>query len=260
MKHWILALFGVFALSATAGEREDLLNQFKKEDTEAEKTFQEAMTTVELTSGAGNKQYTAEQQLFRAMDYKLRQTTDPEKRLKLIENFHELSKTVQEILDTPRDNMGSLAGMLIYSAAEQIMKRQTKILLLCENDEKRWTRFANATLFLKGHELDFKFGKAEYITGSESHPQHMEIYLEPENTFQFQNRFFAIIREDITFTCNDDFSSVYFCELKNNNLIPLLKCAFPYFSKWTLENNVLKIYYEKQVQTIYLAKPETQAR
>ena len=258
MKHWMPALITALAFSAAAGEREDLRKQFEKEDAKAEKTFQEAMTTVELTSGAGNKQYTAEQQLFRAMDYKLRQTTDPEKRLKLIEKFHELSKTVQEILDTPRDDMGSLAGMQIYSAAEQIMKRQTKILLLCENDEKRWTRFANATLFLNGRELSFEFGKAEYITGPESHPQHMEIYLEPENTFQFQNRFFAIIREDITFTCNDDFSSVYFCELKNNDLIPLLKCAFPYFSKWTLQDNVLKIYYEKKVQTIYLAKPENQ--
>lgn len=259
MKHWMLALIGTVALSAAAGERETLQKEFQQENAAAEKIFQEAMTTVELTVSSGNEKNTAEKQLFRALDYKLRHTADPAKRQKLLEDFYYLSKEIQKVLDTPREDMGSLAGMQIYSAAKQMMQNQINILLLNETDEKRWEKFADSTLLLKDHELKFKFGKTEYTLQEEPQPMQMEIYLLPENTFQFQGRDFAIIREDLAFTCNDDFSTVYLCELKNGKLLPLLKCASPYFSKWTLQGNTLQIHHKKQVQTILLA-PTPQSR
>ena len=266
MKHWMPALFGLLAFSAAAGEREDLLKQFAKEDAEANKITQNAMTTIELNASAGNEMNNAEKQLFRALDYKLRHTADPAKRLKLLEEFHEFSKKIKEVRDTPRDDMGSLAGMQIYGKIAYLMNKQIGILLLDEQEEKSWEMFANATLYLREHQLKLQFGGAEYSTKlppiiqeldpENEHEYQMEIDLLPGYIFQYQGRFFAFIHEDLKFTFNNDFSTVYLCELKNNKLMPLMKCAFPYISKWTLQDNVLKIYYEKKVQTIYLAKPE----
>ena len=111
-KFFTTALVVVVAAVAVTAEREDLLKKFEKEYADIEKKFlKDAETTVELVGAAGECSNVAEKHLFQAFDYKLRHTTDAAERLQLIEDFHKLSKEVQKLHQTPREGMGSLAGI-----------------------------------------------------------------------------------------------------------------------------------------------------
>ena len=137
----IITVLSVFAMfSALAGERAELLKNFEKEQNAAEKVWDEAMTQVELTAAAGNNWNTAEAQLFKAFDYKLRHTACAAERLKLIADFHNLSREVQKIHATDRKYMGSMAGMQIYSAIAYNMQQFTAVLMLDSEAEKRWKK------------------------------------------------------------------------------------------------------------------------
>ena len=162
MKKLITALCCMtFALLA-AGEREDLLKEFQEETAAADQVFQSAMTTIEQTAGAGEVWSTAEKQLYRALDHKLRHTADRKKRLQILKNFHALSKRIQQISDTPRWKLGSLAGMRIYHTIAVHIQQQTEILMLDEKAEKIWNQIADSTLLLNNKAIELKQGKAEF--------------------------------------------------------------------------------------------------
>ena len=242
MKKLITALCCMtFALLA-AGEREDLLKEFQEETAAADQVFQSAMTTIELTGGAGGVRSTAEKQLYRALDYKLRHTADSKKRLQILKNFHALSKRIQQISDTPRRQLGSLAGMRIYHTIAVHIQQQTEILMLDEKAEKIWNQIADSTLLLNNKAIKLKQGKAEFNAVMYDETTTLEILLFPKHTFSYDSRLFAIIRTDMAFSGNDDFSTLYLCESKQGKLQVHTKCKMPFFSKFELQNKQITLY------------------
>lgn len=219
MKKAVIVLFGFAVLLLSAGERQELKKVFEKEDAAAEKIFQNAVTTVEMTAGAGNLMNSAEKQLLRALDYKLRHTKSSAERLKILANFQTLSKVVQKTADTPRKGMGSQAGMQIYHRIANLLQQQRDILLLDSVSAERWEKIANAVLVLNGKEISLEQGKAAFETLMHNMKVTLEILLFPKDTFSCSGRDYAIIRTDIPFAGNNDFAAVYLCELKNGKLL-----------------------------------------
>lgn len=80
----------------------------------------------------------------------------------------------------------------------------------------------------------------------------LELILFPEDTFPFQGHDFAVIRTDIQFAGNDDFSSVYLVELKAGKLLVHTRCQFSSITKWELNGDFLIFYSEKDKQKIKL--------
>lgn len=249
----ILAMgFGMFFYSAWAGEREELLKKFEQETIAVEKELSDnAKTTVDLVGAAGNCSLVSEKQLFLALDYKLRQTSDASKRLRIIEDFYRVSKEVQKLHLTPREGRGTLAGMFIYHAEAILMRQQIAIWLLDVETEKRWKRIADATLIL-GRKIKLNSGKATFESVMYDEKVTLELLLFPKDTFSFGGRDFAIIRSDIHLAVNDDYSTVYLCELKNGNLVVHTKSKHPYVSKWVRKKNKLILYYLQQKMEITL--------
>ena len=252
MKIVFFLLLSVMTVVLSADDREDLLAIFHKENTEAENLFQSAMTTVELTEAAGNLWRVAENQYFQALDYKLRHTSDRNKRLELLKKSHLLSREIQKIYDAPREDNGSGIGMQMYHSIANLYQQQIAILMLDAEAEKRWNRIADATMVLDGKEIQLKHGKAKFETTMYSRKEMLEIILSPKDTFCFQNRDFAIIRTDIPFAGNDDFSTVYLLERQDGKMKVHTKCNFPFFSKWELNNSKLILHYDKNTQEIKL--------
>ena len=233
----------VAAVAVTAGEREDLLKKFEKEYADIEKKFlKDAETTVELVGAAGECSNVAEKHLFQAFDYKLRHTKNPAERLQLIEDFYKLSKEIQTLHLTPRENMGSLAGMWIYHGKAHLMRQQIAVWMLDTEAEKRWKRIANASLVLKGQNIEFERGKAKFAAVMFDEKVTLEVVLFPKDTFAYLNRDFAIIRSDIQFAGNDDFSTVYLVELKQGKLQVAAQFKMPCFTHWKLQGNKLTIF------------------
>lgn len=241
----ILALLLCASFVCTAAEKTKLQEQFHKENSEVKKFMDNAMTTVDLVGAAGNDWNVTEKQLMLAFDYKLRHTSDLKERLKIIGDFHDLSREVQKIFDTPRENMGSLAGMYIYSHIAELMRRQTAILMLDDQSEKRWKRIAHAPLQIEGKNITLENGKDEFTAKAYGREYNFFIMLFPQDTFTFRNRDFAVIRTDIFFSASGDFSTVYLCELKNGKLKLHTKCKFPLISKWELKNGIFTFYGDK---------------
>ena len=239
-----ILIFTVFA--ASAGELEDLLKKFETEYATAEKELSEnAETTVELVSAAGGCSILSEKHLFQAFDYKLRHTINTAERLQIIADFYKLSKDVQKLHQTPREGMGSLAGMHIYYAEAELMRQQIAVWMLDTEAEKRWKRIANAPLVLKGQKIELYRGKAKFDAVMYEQQITLEIVLFPQNTFTHRGRDFAIIRTDIQFAGNDDFSTVYLCEVKNGKLQVAAQFKMPYVTQWVLEGNKLKFIGDK---------------
>ena len=233
----------VAAVAVTAGEREDLLKKFEQEYAAAETELSEkAETTIELVGAAGECSNVAEKHLFPAFDYKLRHTTDAAERLQLIKDFHKLSKEIQTLHLTPRENMGSLAGMWIYHSKAHLMRQQIAVWMLDTEAEKRWKRIANAPLVLKGQKIKLYRGKAKFNAVMYEQQVTLEIVLFPKYTFTHRGRNFAIIRTDIQFAVNDDFSTVYLCELKQGKLQVAAQFKMPCFTHWKLQGNKLTIF------------------
>ena len=163
MKNFLIMLLGCMALAAAAGEREELLKTFEKENIAAEKILQEAMTTVEMTAAAGNLWSVAEKQMLQALDYKLRLCRTSEQRQKLLNGFYALSREVQKIFDTPREHRGSIFGMQIYCRIANIMQREIDILLLDSRAEKNWQSVAAAAeVKINGNTHALKRGRARF--------------------------------------------------------------------------------------------------
>lgn len=239
-----ILIFTVFA--ASAGELEDLLKKFETEYATAEKELSEnAETTVELVSAAGGCSILSEKHLFQAFDYKLRHTINTAERLQIIADFYKLSKDVQKLHQTPREGMGSLAGMHIYYAEAELMRQQIAVWMLDTEAEKRWKRIANAPLVLKGQKIELYRGKAKFDAVMYEQQVTLEIVLFPQNTFTHRGRDFAIIRTDIQFAGNDDFSTVYLCEVKNGKLQVAAQLKMPCVTQWVLEGNKLKFIGDK---------------
>lgn len=246
-------LFSVAVISPiSAGEREILLKTFAAETAEAEKSFQAARSTIELTGAAGHLREVAENQCLKALDYRLRHTEDPQARLTILKNFHLLSREIQKIGDTPRENRGSLIGMHIYHDIAILFRQQTAILMLDSEKEKLWHRIAGSPLLLNGQELQLEQGKAGFTSMMHGKKVPLELILFPEDTFCFRGRDFAVIRTDIRFAANDDFSSVYLFESENGKLLVHTRCQFPVITKWELDGGFLIFYREKETQKIKL--------
>ena len=235
---FILSVFAVYA-----GEREELLKKFEKEYAVAEKEFlEEAKTTAALVGAAGNCSMVSEKHLFQAFDYKLRHTYEAVKRLQMIEDFHKLSKDIQALRFTPRKGMGSLAGMRIYHTEAHLMRQQISVWMLNPDDEKRWRRIADAPLLLNGKKIKLECGKAKFNAMMHDQKVILEIILLPQNIFTHMARDFAMIKTDIPFAGNDDFSKVYLCELKNGRLQIHTTLKMPYFTKWKLMEKKLIVF------------------
>ncbi|MBO7329587.1 MAG: hypothetical protein J6W00_12550 [Lentisphaeria bacterium] len=243
MKKIIVSILSVVAMfTASAGEREVLLKTFEKEYSGVVAVWQNAMTQIDLTAAAGNNWQVSESQLFRALDYKLRHTADAAERLKMLADFYHLSREVQKIYDTPRENMGSGAGMRIYGTIAFNMQQFIAVLMLDSESEKHWKKISEAELDLNGKKIKLSRGKATFDAVMYEQQVTLEIVLFPQNTFTHRGRDFAIIKTDIPFAGNDDFSKVYLCELKNGKLQVVVQLKMPYFEKWNLKRNKLTIF------------------
>ena len=237
---WVVV---VAAVAVTAGERENLLKKIEQEYAVAENELSEkAETTVELVGAAGECSNVSEKHLFQAFDYKLRHTKNPAERLQLIEDFHKLSKEVQKLHQTPREGMGSLAGMWIYHAEANLMRQQISVWMLDFDDEKRWKRIADAVLVLNGKKIKLDRGKAKFNAVMYDEKVTLEIVLFPRDTFTYKGRDFAIIRTDIQFAGNDDYSTVYLFELKNGRLQVYSTLKMPHFTNWKLNGEKLVVF------------------
>lgn len=237
---------GFAALLLYSGEKETLLKQFQQEDAEAEKILQEAFTTVELVGAAGNSRAVAEQQLFRALDYKLRHTRNQDERLKIISDFHDLGQKIRQIRDTPREHRGSVFGMHLYSHIADHINQFIAVLLLDPAAGKRWNRIKDADLVIGKKTIYFRQGKAEFSIDEKSLEDNYYTIVYPKDTFTFKNRDFAVIRTDLLYSGNDDFSTVYLCELVNGKLLVHTKCEFPFISKWDIKGDTFTFYDEKE--------------
>ena len=255
VKFTIIAFFSIIMLSLSANEREDLLKNFKKENIAAEKVFQDAETQIELTGAAGNLWNIAESQLLRALDYKLRHTTRAEERLHILSDFYKFSRKVQKVYETPRENMGSGAGMQIYHNIAQRMQQHTAVLMLDPESEKRWRQISDAEVNLGEKTIKLSNGVANFNSVMHNQKVNLEILLFPKDTFSYQNCIFAIIRTDIPFAGNDDFSRVYLCELKKSKLLVHSICDFPLITKWELQESCLLFFSQDKLQKIQLKNP-----
>ena len=226
----------------TGTERESLLKKFAQEYAVAEKEFDSAFTTGELVSGAGGLRRISEKHLCEALDYKLRHTSDAAERLRIIEDFHTLSKEIQIVHLTPREKMGSLIGMWIYHAEANLMQQQISVWMLNSEEEKRWKRIADAPLLWNGEKIQLSRGKAKFEDVMYNQKVTLEIVIFPKQTLTYMDRDFAIRRSDIEFAGNDDFSRVCLCELKNGILEVRSSLKMPYFTKWEFKGNKLIIY------------------
>ncbi len=246
-------IFSIAMISSiSAGEREFLLQTFAVETAEAEKAFQAAMSTIELTGAAGHLWEVAEKQCLKALDHKLRHTEDPQARLTILKNFHLLSREVQKIFDTPREYKGSLIGMQIYHYIAILFRQQTAILMLDNEKAKLWHLIADSPLLLGGQELQLEQGKAGFTSMMHGEKVSLEFILFPEDTFHFRGRNFAVIKTDIRFAGNNDFSTVYLFELKKGKLQVHTRCQFPFITRWELNGDFLIFYSEKETQKIKL--------
>lgn len=251
MKKIIVMFLSVVAIfNALAGEREVLLKTFEKEDQAVGEIWQNAMTQIDLTAAAGNNWQVAESQLFRALDYKLRHTANAAERLQMLADFHRLSREVQKLYDTPRENMGSGAGMRIYSTIASHMNQYIAVLMLDSESEKCWRKISDSKLELNSKQIKLKGGKAKFDAVMYEQQVTLEILLFPKDTFTHKSRDFSIIRTDIPFAGNDDFSTVYLCELKNGKLQVHTKCKFPFFSKWAVSGDTITIFFGDKKEKI----------
>lgn len=255
MKKWWMILWCIASIvNASAQERERLLTEFTVQYRQAEKVLVNAMTTVEMTAAAGNCQNISEQQLFRALEYKLRQTGDQAERLKIIAGFHRFSRDIQQLLATPRQMYGSSAGMRIYHAAAESMQRQIAILMLSADAEKRWQTVADAPLTIENKPVLLQNGRGSLTLPMFGQNSELEITVSPGNVFSFQQRTFVLIQRDTFLAMNDDYAAVYLAELQDGKLQIRNKSKLPYISKWELKANKLTLFYYEKSETIDLNK------
>ena len=213
----VLSIISVFA--AFAGEKEDLLKTFKVEDAKVQQGMDKAMTTIEITAASGFGWNVAEKQLLRVLDWKLRQTSNAGERLAMLQTFHDLAKEIQKIMDESWENTGTIESTLRSSRAAMLIKRQIAIWLAGKEDAARWKRIAFAKGKIGKDEITLNDGRAEFETVLYNRETTLEIILFPGDTFTRNGRDFARITTDMPKSVNDDFMSVYLCEIKDGKII-----------------------------------------
>ena len=213
----VLSIISVFA--AFAGEKEDLLKTFKVEDAKVQQGMDKAMTTIEITAASGFGWNVAEKQLLRVLDWKLRQTSNAGERLAMLQTFHDLAKEIQKIMDESWENTGTIESFLRSSRCALLMNRQAAIWLAGKEDAARWKRIAFAKGKIGKYEITLNDGRAEFETVLYNRETTLEIILFPGNTFTRNGRDFARITTDMPKSVNDDFMSLYLCEIKDGKII-----------------------------------------
>ena len=213
----VMSIISVF--TAFAGEREDLLKTFKAEDAKVQQVMDKAMTTVEISAASGFGWNVAEKQLLRVLDWKLRQTSNAGERLAMLQTFHDLAKEIQKIMDESWENTGTIESFLRSSRCALLMNRQAAIWLAGKEDAARWKRIAFAKGKIGKYEITLNDGRAEFETVLYNRETTLEIILFPGNTFTRNGRDFARITTDMPKSVNDDFMSLYLCEIKDGKII-----------------------------------------
>ena len=213
----VMSIISVF--TAFAGEREDLLKTFKAEDAKVQQVMDKAMTTIEITGASGFGWNVAEKQLLRVLDWKLRQTSNAGERLAMLQTFYDLAKEIQKIMDESWENTGTIESFLRSSRCALLMNRQAAIWLADKEEAARWKRIAFAKGKVGNNEITLKDGRDEFETVLYDEKTTLEIILFPGNTFTKNGRDFARITTDVAKSANDDFMSVYLCEIKDGKII-----------------------------------------
>lgn len=221
----IIAACFLFA-SGSSGEREDLQSAFDRENREADAELEKASSTSELVGAAGHCHSVAAKHLRRALDCKLRHTSDPAERRAVLERFHEFGREIENVLNTPREGRGREFGIHVYCRAAFLTRRQTEIFLLDENAEKRWKRFADAVLVMPGRHIRLQQGAARFSSALPE-PEELEVRLFPRDTFSRNGRHWAVVRVAAPWGGKADDSAAYLCELVNGELIIRARCDLP---------------------------------
>ena len=151
--------------------------------------------------------------------------------------------------------MGSGARMRIYCNIAQKMQQHTAVLMLDPESEKRWRQISDAEVDLGEKTIKLANGMANFNSIMYDQKVNLEILLFPKDTFSYQNCIFAIIRTDIPFAGNDDFSTIYLCELKKKKMLVHSICKFPLITKWELQESCLLFYSQNESQKIQLKNP-----
>lgn len=219
MKKFLLLLLAGTICSAHADELKKMLEEFKKEDKKVSESWDKAETQLEITAAAGEKYTVAEKQFCRVLDYKLRQTKSAAGRVELLETFLALGKETQKILDESYEKTGSIENTLRFSRISLLMDRQCSIWLADKETAARWNRVANASGMIGGKKITLKNGRAEFETVLYGSKVTLEIILFPGDVFTRNGKDFARITTDIPKPVNDDFMSVYLCEIKDGKII-----------------------------------------
>ena len=220
MKKFTVALLYIMAaFAAFAGEREELLKTFKVEDAKVQQVMDKAMTTIEISAASGFGWNVAEKQLLRVLDWKLRQTSNAGERLAMLQTFHDLAKEIQKIMDESWENTGTIESFLRSSRCALLMNRQAAIWLADKEEAARWKRIAFAKGKIGKDEITLNDGRAEFETVLYDEKTTLEIILLPGNTFTKNGRDFVRITTDLAKSANDDFMSVYLCEIKDGKII-----------------------------------------
>lgn len=241
MKSILLVLMSLFCIVLSADEREDLLKKFEAEQAAVESEYKDAFTTLDLTVGAGRRKSVAESLLYRALEYKLRQTADVKERLHLLALFAELNREFQSIYDEPREGTGSLENMLRYSRVDNLAVRQAYIWLADRDAEQRWKRICNAVGMLGKNEIRLVNGRASFETEMYNSNVKLVINIFIDKTFTYNGRDFVLFYSDLDGAVNDDFCTLYFCEFKDGRIIKSHVCRNAYFDKMIYNNGKLTL-------------------
>ena len=174
----------------------------------------------------------------------MEKTPDSSERLQMLSSFYDLSREVQKIHDTPdaRLTMGSLANMHIYHRIACLMQHQIEILMLDDASGKRWKKIADAVLVINDEKIKLNNGRADFEAEMYGQKELLETIIYPHDVFSYNNRDWVLVRTDIPFAGNNDFSTLYLCELKQDKLIVHTKCKLNSFTKFELQNGKLTIY------------------
>ena len=219
MKKYLFVLLAVSLCGCVPDELETLKKAFRAEDDELKKGLDKAMTTVEICGSAGEHWQVAEKQLLRTLDWKLRQTKDAAERIAMLKVLHELGNEIRGIMEESYEGTGTIEPVNRSFRAALLLNRQQMIWMLNKEEKARWDRVANASGMIGGKKITLKNGRAEFVTKMYDENTKLEIMLSPGDISTRDGRDFVRIKTDIPKANNDDFESIYRCEVKDGIII-----------------------------------------
>lgn len=243
MKKVILFLMFVAAVCVCADERTEMIRTFEAERAACRKKNENAMTTVDLTAGAGQFMTLAEKQILIALDHKLRITLDRAERLRILGDFARVNRDVKGILDASREGTGSLESFLRYNRIAYYLIRQINIWLADEIAEKRWKRICNAKGKVDGYDLEFQDGRCCFVAEMYDDTYILDAELYIDKTYSFEGRDFACFYTDLPDSMNDDFVTLYICEFKDGRIINFFKGKSAYYNDIIFKDGIFTIKY-----------------